>query len=225
MKPTACESSTITRASYLSARSQIAFRSAMMPSIEKTPSVAISWNRAPAGLLQLRLQVGHVVVLVAQPLGLAEPDAVDDRGVVQLVGDDRVLGAQDRLEQAAVGVPARGVEDRVLGAQELGDRPLELLVRLLRAADEADRGHAVAPAVERLVRRLHDLGMIGQAEVVVRAHVQNIGRPCDADVRLLGRGEHALALEEAGRADLVELAGQVLLHGAVHGRKAPRLVR
>ena len=95
----------------------------MMPSIEKTPSVAISRNRASRGLLELGLQVGHVVVLVAKPLGLAEPDAVDDRGVVQLVGDDRVLGAQDRLEQPAVGVEARGIEDRVLGAEELARSP------------------------------------------------------------------------------------------------------
>ena len=48
MKPTACESSTITRASYLSARSQMPGRLAMMPSIEKTPSVAIIRNRASA---------------------------------------------------------------------------------------------------------------------------------------------------------------------------------
>ena len=41
-KPTACESSTITIASYRSARSQIAARSAITPSIENTPSVAIS---------------------------------------------------------------------------------------------------------------------------------------------------------------------------------------
>ena len=46
MKPTACESSTITRASYFSARSQIDLRLAMIPSIEKTPSVAISRNLA-----------------------------------------------------------------------------------------------------------------------------------------------------------------------------------
>ena len=33
----------------------------MMPSIEKTPSVAMSRNARP-GLLELGLQVGHVVV-------------------------------------------------------------------------------------------------------------------------------------------------------------------
>ena len=51
----------------------------------------------------------------------------------------------------------------------------ELLVRLLRAADEPDRGQPVAPVVEGLVRGLDDLGMIGQAEVIVGAHVQDVG--------------------------------------------------
>ena len=69
-----------------------------------------------AGFLQPRFEVGHVVVAVAQPLGLAESDAVDDRGVVQLVGNDGIVGPQQGLEQAAVGVEARGVEDRVGGA-------------------------------------------------------------------------------------------------------------
>ena len=118
MKPTACESSTITRASYLSARSQMPGRLAMMPSIEKTPSVAIIAEPGAGRLLELLFQVGHVVVLVAEPLGLAEPDAVDDAGVVQFVRDDGVLGAEKRLEQAAVGVEARRVEDRVVHAEE-----------------------------------------------------------------------------------------------------------
>ena len=35
-------------------------------------------------LLEPRLELVHVAVRVAQPLRLAEPDAVDDRGVVEL---------------------------------------------------------------------------------------------------------------------------------------------
>ena len=148
-KPTAWLSSTITMASYFSARSQMPVSLAMMPSIENTPSVAISRKRASARLLQLRLEIGHVVVGVAEALRLAQPDAVDDGGVVQRVGDDRVLLAEQRLEQAAVGVEAGGVEDGVLHAEEARDLRLELLVHVLRAADEAHRGHAVAVAVER----------------------------------------------------------------------------
>ena len=44
---------------------------AIVPSIENTPSVAIEPQPGVGGLLELRFEVGHVVVLVAQPLRLA----------------------------------------------------------------------------------------------------------------------------------------------------------
>ena len=50
-KPTACESSTITSASYRSANAQISSSGATYPSIENTPSVAISRYRASAASL------------------------------------------------------------------------------------------------------------------------------------------------------------------------------
>ena len=77
-------------------------------------------------LLEARLELVEVAVRVAQPLRLAEPDPVDDRGVVERVGDDRVVGAEQRLEETAVGVEARAEEDRVLGAEERREPLLEL---------------------------------------------------------------------------------------------------
>ena len=71
--------------------------------------------------------------------------------------DHAVLLVQDRLEQSAVGVEARRVQDRVVGAEELAERGLQLVVHGLGAADEAHRRHAVAVGVERRVRRLHQL--------------------------------------------------------------------
>ena len=94
--------------------------------MEKTPSVTMTRSARVRGGAELRLQVGHVGVAVAQPAGLAQPDAVDERGVVELVGDDGVLGAEQRLEHAAVGVEAGGVQDRGLGAEELRQPRLEL---------------------------------------------------------------------------------------------------
>jgi hypothetical protein len=49
-KPTAWLSSTMTIAPYFSARSQTPPRLAMMPSMENTPSVAISLKRLPSAL-------------------------------------------------------------------------------------------------------------------------------------------------------------------------------
>ena len=78
-------------------------------------------------LLQASFEVRHVVVAVPVALRLAEPDAVDDARVVELVADDGVLFAEERLEQAAVGVEAGAEENRLLGAEELREAILELL--------------------------------------------------------------------------------------------------
>jgi hypothetical protein len=57
-------------------------------------------------------------VLVAVTLCFGEADTIDDRCVIQLVGDDRILFAEEWLEDTAVRIEARDVEDRVLGAQK-----------------------------------------------------------------------------------------------------------
>ena len=148
-KPVACESSTITSAPYFARGRRSRASRAITPSIENTPSVAMSLTRAPARFLQPRLEFVEVVVGVAQALRLAEPDAVDDAGVVQRVADHRVLLVEQRLEEAAVRVEARRIQDRVVRAEERAQARLEFLVHALRAADETHRGHAIAVPVDR----------------------------------------------------------------------------
>ncbi len=150
------------------------------------------------GLLELRLELVHVAVRVSQPSRLAEPDPVDDRSVVELIGDDRVPLVEERLEQTAVRVEAGAEQNRVVGAEERGELLLELPVQRLRAADEADRGHPVAPALERLVRCRDDRRMAREAQVVVRAEVEQLA-PFDVHVRTLRRGHHELGLVEPRR--------------------------
>ena len=52
------------------------------------------------GGLELIFERIHVAVGKAVALGLAKPDAVNDRGVVETVGDNRVVGPEQRFEQA-----------------------------------------------------------------------------------------------------------------------------
>ena len=55
---------------------------------------AVSGDQSEARILrraELRFQIGHVVVFVAKPLRFAEPDAVDDAGVIQFIADHRVF--------------------------------------------------------------------------------------------------------------------------------------
>src|SRR5690606_13498388 len=131
---------------------------------------AVGHDEAESGvdrLAQAQLEVGGVIVAVAEPPRLAQADAVDDRRMVQLVREDGVLGSEQGLEDSAVRVPAAGIEDGVLGSEELREPPLELPMNVLGAADEPDAGHAVAPLVEPGMGGLADLGMLRETEVVV----------------------------------------------------------
>ena len=90
-------------------------------------------------------------------------------------------------------------------------------MNLLRAADEPDARHAVAPFVERFVGGGDDFRMIGQAEVIIGAEVQHRLPAEDANAGVLRRGDDPLTLEEAGVADLLKLIGQIVLYRAIHG--------
>ena len=161
------------------------------------------------------LELGEIAIGVTQASGFAQPDAVDDAGVVERVGDDGVLFAEHGFEQATVGIQARGVQDGVLGAEELRQRRFELLVHGLRAADEAHRGHAITETVDGAMRRLADRGMIGQAQVVVSAEVDDV-RVIGADLPGLRAGDHAFGLEQALLAQFFELRVESLVEGVVH---------
>ena len=60
--------------------------------------------------------------------------------MVEFIGNDGVLGAEQRLEQSAVGIKTGRVKNRVLGAQKLGELFLKLFVDFLRAANEPHAG-------------------------------------------------------------------------------------
>ena len=109
--PDAWASSTKTAAPNSSAASTIPGSGAMSPSIENTPSVTTRirryGRRSRRPTLRDRLpeqlaQRADVVVREDLARRLREAHAVDDRGVVERVGDDQVLLARDRRDDAGV---------------------------------------------------------------------------------------------------------------------------
>ena len=70
-------------------------------------------------LAELLFEIGHVVIPVAESFGFAQPDAVDDRGVIERVGDNGIFRPEQGLEEPPVGVETRGIQDRVLGPREM----------------------------------------------------------------------------------------------------------
>ncbi|MBA7612093.1 hypothetical protein ES703_19327 [subsurface metagenome] len=59
-------------------------------------------------------------MLVYVSLGLAEADAVDDRGMIELVGDDGVFSSDKGFKDSAIGVKTGYIEDGIFGLEELG---------------------------------------------------------------------------------------------------------
>ena len=163
--------------------------------------------------LELRFEVGHVVVAVAVARRLAQADAIDDRCVVQRVGNDRVVLVEQRLEHAAVGVECGRVQDGVFGTEELRERLFQFLVHGLGAADEAHRRQAVAVLGQRGFGRFLRLGIARQAQVVIRAHVDQGAAVFRLHLGALARGQHALGLEQA----LVAQGRQIVLQASIKG--------
>ena len=88
-------------------------------------------------------------------------------------------------------------------------RFLQLLVLLLRAADEAHRGHAVAVAVQRPFARLDQFGTIGKTEIIVGAKVQNLRPRRNLDLPRLHRHDHPLGLVKTGGFQPGKLGGEM----------------
>ena len=144
--------------------------------------------------LQLLLEVGHVSVGIAVTHGFAQTHAVDDRGVVECIGDDRILFGEQRFEQTSVGIKARSIEDGIFRAEEVGDDALELLVGILRTADETYRRHAVAASVHAVFGGLDQFGVVGKTEVVVGTEVDNLLSAFYGNAGRLRRDDHTLVL-------------------------------
>ena len=205
--PVACASSTISRAPWRRASSSSCGSGATSPSIEKTPSVTISAARPPARS-QPPGEVLDVAVAVDEGLGAREAAAVDDAGVVQLVGEDDLAAAGQGGDRAGVGEVAGAEEERRLVALEAGEPLLQLPVRLHVARDQPRGAGAGPPAQRRLGGGLAHLGAIGEAEVVVRAEEEDRAA-VERDARPLRSLDQSQLPVEPPLAELLEPLGDV----------------
>ena len=128
---------------------------------------------------------------------------------------------EQRLEHAAVRVETRGIENRIFRAEIVGDRALQLLMDILRAADETHRRHAVASAVHGPLGRLDQTGMVRKPQIVVGAEIQH-GAARDFDLGTLRRGDHPFGLIQSRRLDISEFPLEIFLDFPVHRLKVLR---
>ena len=123
---------------------------------------------------QLFFGVGDVFVAEDQNLRLRQARAVDDRGVVERVGDDEIVFAQHRRDRACIRREA-GLEDHAgFDVLEARDLFFQLHVDLHGAGDGAHRARSDAVFARGFERRLAQLGMRGQAQIIVRREVDDL---------------------------------------------------
>ena len=123
---------------------------------------------------------------VAQP----QPGAVDDAGVVLLVQVDHVAPLDQAGDRAQIDLEAGGEGDGRRLAHEVGELFFQLFVDDQRAVEEPAPAATGAEASDGLDGGFLDLGVVGQAQVVVAAeHDQRLS--ADSDLRVLGRFEGA----------------------------------
>ena len=113
------------------------------------------------GFLKLLFKIGEVVVGITEALGLAQADAVDDRGVVERVRYDGVVRGENSFKEPPVCIKARRVKDGVFGAEVFTEFFLKLAVQGLCSANETDRREPEAVARNRGTRGFANLGVIG----------------------------------------------------------------
>jgi len=99
--------------------------------------------------------------------------AVDDRGVVELVGEHRVAVAGERADRAEVGEVARAEQHARLAALERRQALLQAAVDGHRARHQPRGAGAHPPAQRGLGRGFAHVRVVGEAQVVVGAQQQH----------------------------------------------------
>ena len=163
-----------------------------------------------ARLLELGLEVRHIVISITIAGSLAQADAINNRCMIELIRDNRILRPEDGFEQPRIGIETGGVQYGVFHTQKVADAAFEGFVYTLSAADEPNRRRAEPPLAQTVAGRLHHLRVIRKTEVVVRAHVDHVRTAREGDIIFLIGGNNPFGLPQTGRFNVGDLCGVAL---------------
>ena len=161
-----------------------------------------------SGTPQTPREVVEVAVLVDERVGKREPAAVDDRGVVQCIGENGRAALRERRDDARVREVAGPEEHARLAAGELRESLLQPRVDRHRARYQSRRARPGAPAQRRVRSRLAHARMLREPEVVVRAQQQD-RLAVDKHLRPLRAADNTGAPVQSAPAQIGELSLEV----------------
>ena len=106
-----------------------------------------------------------------------------------------------KLIEVALPLKRRRIQDGIFHPEEFGNAALQFLVNILGSANETDRGHAESVGFYGLDGCLRHFGVTAQAEVIVRAIVEQFVLDSGIDHRPLWRCDDPFFLVQTGIAD------------------------
>ena len=104
---------------------------------------------------------------IADDLGARKPAAINDRGVVEFIGEDQVFLTGQGWDCAEVGGEAGLEGDRRFHPFECRNPLLEFEVQVHGPGDGADRARSHAGLIHRVLGGLHQFRVVGQPQIVV----------------------------------------------------------
>ena len=93
-------------------------------------------------LLEATLESFHIIMLVAEALSGREADTLDDRSVIECIPDDIVFTAKEAGDDPEIDLEARGEDDGIFLADELGQPFFQFEVNIECAVEEPGAGTA-----------------------------------------------------------------------------------
>src|ERR1700690_620062 len=137
------------------------------------------------GFFQDALAIGYVLVLENFDGGFREAAAVNDGGVIQLVGNDQIVFAEQRGDGTCVGRKAGLKHDAGFRMFEARDLLFEIHVHFHRACNRANRAGADAEFSSGVNGGAAELGGRGESVIIVGAEVDYFLAVEDGDGFLL----------------------------------------
>ena len=156
---------------------------------------------------QLRLRRLHIAMREDVNLRPRQPAAVDDTGVVQGVGNDVIFRCEDGRHRARIGRESGLKNHARFHILERRNLALQFQVQVHGAGDSPHRARPRAVLSRRLNGRFYQLGVRGQAKIVVRSEVDYLP-PVESRNRSAGGLQLPQPLEGSGLPPRVQLIGQ-----------------
>ena len=158
-------------------------------------------------------------------VGAGELCCVDQRGVVEAVGKDRIAAPDERADDAQVGHVTGREEQGAIKAGECGERLLQRFVRTEVAADEMRGAAADTPGAGADADSLDQRGIVGKPQIIVAGKTDQ-GTAVNAGERPAGRFQRAPAAPESVVVEFRQLARQFVEdHEASVASRAPATAR